>query len=100
MGKTKELLNNFYQNKKYDDEEFKFLKYPDVNKYEYVISNYGRLFKFIDGKEKKVHEDKDGYYMTSIRVTRKGGTTVKNKFGRRICDKVRALKKTGLTFND
>ena len=29
-----------------------------------------------------------------------GGTTVKNKFGRRICDKVRALKKTGLTFND
>ena len=72
MSKNKELLNEFYQNKKYGDEEFKFLKYPDVNKYEYVISNYGRLFKFINGKEKKVHEDKDGYYMTSIYVTRKG----------------------------
>ena len=34
MGKTKELLNNFYQNKKYDDEEFKFLKYKE-KKYRY-----------------------------------------------------------------
>lgn len=62
----KELLKSFYKNKKYDDEEFKFLKYPGVNPYLYVISNYGRVFSFVKEKELKYHLDKDGYKRIGI----------------------------------
>lgn len=60
------LLESFYDAKIYDDEEFKFLKYPGVNKYKYVISNYGRVFSFVTCKELKFHFDKDGYKRVGI----------------------------------
>lgn len=60
------LLESFYKYKKYDDEVFKFLKYPGVNKYKYVISNYGRVFSFVNEKELKYHFDKDGYKRIGI----------------------------------
>lgn len=50
----------------YDDEEFDFLKYPGVNKYAYVISNYGRVFSFTKEKELKWHLDKDRYKRIGI----------------------------------
>ena len=73
----KDLLKVFYEKfKEHDDEKFKFLKYPDVNKYKYVISNYGRLFTFVKMKEKKTHLDKDGYLRTSITRENKKSTNV------------------------
>ena len=42
------LLESFYKYKKYDDEVFKFLIYPVVNKYKYVISTYGRVFSIVN----------------------------------------------------
>ena len=73
----KDLLKDFYEKfKEHDDEKFKFLKYPDVNKYKYVISNYGRLFTFVKMKEKKTHLDKDGYLRTSITHENKKSTNV------------------------
>lgn len=60
------LLKSFYKMKIYDDEEFEFLKYPGVNKYSYVISNYGRVFSFTKEKELKYHFDKDGYKRIGI----------------------------------
>ena len=76
--KDKKLLEEFYiLFKTHDDEEFAFLKYPNVNKYKYVISNYGRLFSFVNVKEKKTHRDKDGYLMASVSVeNKKGAATV------------------------
>lgn len=71
------LLLDFENLKIYDDEIFEFLNYPNVDKYKYVISSYGRLFSFISLKEKKTHLDKDGYIMTSISV--KNGNTKKSK---------------------
>lgn len=74
---NKDLLKYFYENFKiYDDEKFKFLKYPDVNKYKYVISNYGRVFTFVGMKEKKTYSDKDGYLRSSISFLNKKSTSV------------------------
>ena len=64
----KSLLRSFDKYKTYPDEEFRFLIYPNVNKYKYVISNYGKLFVFASEKQKKTHQDKDGYFKTSIQV--------------------------------
>lgn len=61
-----DLLKIFYDNKIFDDEEFKFLVYPGVNRYMYVISNYGRIFSFSKEKELKFHYDKDGYKRVGI----------------------------------
>ena len=52
--KNKDLLVDFYKDKKFEDEEFKFLNYPGVNKYQYVVSSYGRVFKFLNCKEKNI----------------------------------------------
>ena len=60
------LLKSFYDKKIYDDEEFRFLVYPGVGKYSYVISNYGRVFSFSTEKELKWHLDKDGYKRIGI----------------------------------
>ena len=69
------LLESFYDMKLYEDEEFKFLKYPGVNKYTYVISNYGRVFSFVKEKELKYHLDKDGYKRIGIIRTINGKKT-------------------------
>ena len=70
------LLKNFEKRKEYDDEKFKFVKYPNVNKYQYVISNYGRVFNYITEKEKKCYKDKDGYLKTSISTLKDNGKRV------------------------
>lgn len=72
----KSLLLSFNKYKTYDDEEFRFLVFPYVNKYEYVISNYGKLFKFSSEKEKAQYPDKDGYFKSSIRVLQPDGKYV------------------------
>lgn len=84
MKQEKELLSFYYSNKIYEDEKFKFIKYPGVNKYQYVISNYGRVFKYINNEEKKIHYDKDGYKKTSIRVTQNGISKHTNIFIHRL----------------
>ena len=70
------LLKNFEKRKEYDDEKFKFVKYPNVNKYQYVISNYGRVFNYVSEKEKKCYKDKDGYLKTSISTLKEDGKRV------------------------
>lgn len=67
-----ELLKDYYEKFKiHDDEEFKFCTYPDVTKYKYVISNYGRVFSFVKQKEKKTYYDKDGYIRVSLCINKK-----------------------------
>ena len=66
------LLLEFNKFKEFDDEEFKFLVYPDVIQYKYVISSYGKLFTFVNMNRKCVFYDKDGYERTSISVIKNG----------------------------
>lgn len=74
------LLKEFKSLKKYNDEEFKFVIYPNINKYNYVVSNYGRIFNYINLKEKKQHIDQDGYMKTCLMITDQDG----NRIGRNI----------------
>ena len=69
------LLKYFLKYKTHDDETFAFVKYPGVNKFRYVVSNYGKIFSFTSLKEKKFYIDKDGYFKTSIIFTNPDGST-------------------------
>lgn len=77
----KSILKEFESYKMYDDEEFKFLIYPGVGKYRYVISNHGRVFSVIYQKELKYHLDKDGYRRIGIVRTLSNGKRSKSPIG-------------------
>ena len=64
----KSLLIEFEKFKEFEDEEFRFLLYPNIIPYKYVISSYGKLFTFVNMNRKQIFYDKDGYERTSISI--------------------------------
>ena len=62
------FLNKYYKKyKKYENEKFKYVSYPNVKFENYVISNYGQIINFKTNKILKPYTDKDGYLKIGLK---------------------------------